>query len=48
MYVFWRKLTGKRPPTALQLGNIAACKYQYKGLKKGLWQYGLLVGKKPF
>ena len=26
---------------------IAACKFQYQGMKKGLWQYGLIVGKKP-
>jgi hypothetical protein len=30
----------------MQKKNIRACKYQYRAVKKGLWQYGLVVGKK--
>jgi hypothetical protein len=33
-------------PTEIQKGNITACKFQYKAMKKGLWQYGLITGKK--
>jgi hypothetical protein len=32
--------------TAMQKKNIKACKFQYRGMKKGLWQYGLIVGTK--
>ena len=43
----WKKLqrayTGSRP----QEENINAGKFQYYGLKEGLWQYGVLVGQKP-
>jgi hypothetical protein len=30
----------------MQLNNIKACKYQYIGMQKKLWQYGLIVGQK--
>jgi tocopherol O-methyltransferase len=44
LYVWYRKnFRGKRP-TAFQLKNIIACKYQYLGLKKRLWGYGIIVG----
>ena len=46
-YVKWMKLTSSRRPTPHQLGNIRACRCQYLALKKGLWQYGLMTGKKP-
>lgn len=46
LYVNWKNLTSSRKPTPHQLGNIAACRQQYLGMKKGLWQYGLITGKK--
>jgi tocopherol O-methyltransferase len=45
-YVWWRKIFMGKSPTEMQQKNIDACKYQYKGMKKGLWQYGLIVGTK--
>ena len=47
LYVTWKKLTGSNRATDMQLKNIRACKYQYKGMKDGLWIYGLIHGKKP-
>jgi tocopherol O-methyltransferase len=47
LYLLWKKISFSKPATATQKGNIYACKYQYHGMKKGLWQYGLIVGKKP-
>lgn len=46
LYLLWKKINFSKPPTEFQKKNIAACKYQYKGIKKGLWQYGLITGKK--
>lgn len=46
MYLWWKKINFSRPATEMQKKNIAACKYQYKGMKKGLWQYGLISGIK--
>lgn len=46
MYLAWKKITWSKPPSALQKGNIAACKYQYHAMKKALWQYGLVVCRK--
>lgn len=46
LYVFFKKLMGSDKSTPMQRANIRACKYQYLGLKKGLWQYGLFVGWK--
>jgi SAM-dependent methyltransferase len=43
LYLRWRKWVFSRRATELQKGNITACKCQYHGLKKGLWQYGLLT-----
>jgi len=46
LYVWYRKsFMGKRP-TEFQLKNIIACKYQYQGLKKKLWEYAIIVGTK--
>ncbi|MBC7947085.1 MAG: methyltransferase domain-containing protein [Chitinophagaceae bacterium] len=45
-YVWWKRLR-LSSPSALQVGNIKACKYQYLGMKRKLWQYGLIVGEKP-
>jgi len=47
LYLGWKKINFSAPATDMQKKNIAACKYQYLGLKKGLWQYGLVSGKKP-
>jgi cyclopropane fatty-acyl-phospholipid synthase-like methyltransferase len=46
LYLLWKKLTFSSRATPMQKGNIAACKYQYWGMKKGLWEYGLIVGRK--
>ena len=47
LYLAWKTITFSNRATKLQKKNIAACKYQYKGMKKRLWQYGLVVGTKP-
>jgi ubiquinone/menaquinone biosynthesis C-methylase UbiE len=47
MYLLWKKINFSKPATDFQKKNIAACKYQYKGMKKNLWQYGLITGQKP-
>jgi ubiquinone/menaquinone biosynthesis C-methylase UbiE len=47
LYLVWKKITFSKPATEMQKTNIKACKYQYKGMKKSLWEYGLIVGKKP-
>ena len=47
LYLWWKKLTSKRRFSDTQKKNIQACKYQYVGMKKKLWQYGLIVGEKP-
>jgi SAM-dependent methyltransferase len=46
LYLLWKKINFSKPATDFQKKNITACKYQYIGLKKGLWQYGLIIGKK--
>ncbi len=46
LYLVWKKINFSKPATAMQKRNIAACKYQYLGMKKGMWQYGLIVGIK--
>lgn len=46
MYMLWKKMTFSYKTTEMQKANIKACKFQHLGLKKGLWQYGLIVGKK--
>jgi tocopherol O-methyltransferase len=47
LYLTWKKLTFSNRATEMQKKNILACKYQYTGMQKGLWQYGLITGKKP-
>ncbi|MEK7224398.1 MAG: methyltransferase domain-containing protein [Bacteroidota bacterium] len=47
LYLLWRKINFSKPATDMQKKNIRACKFQYRGMKKGLWQYGLIVGTKP-
>ncbi len=46
LYLGWKKINFSKPATEMQKKNIKACKYQYKGMKKGMWQYGLITGKK--
>lgn len=47
LYLTWKKISLSNRATHMQKKNISACKYQYKGRKKGLWQYGLITGIKP-
>jgi cyclopropane fatty-acyl-phospholipid synthase-like methyltransferase len=47
LYLGWKKINFSKPATEMQKKNIKACKFQYTGMKKGLWQYGLITGKKP-
>ena len=47
LYLLWKSITFSNRATVMQKKNIEACKYQYYGMKKGLWQYGLIVGRKP-
>lgn len=47
IYLLWKKINFSKPATDMQKKNIMACKFQYKGMKKGLWQYGITIGKKP-
>jgi hypothetical protein len=46
LYLFWKKITFSNRASEMQKKNIIACKHQYHGMKKGLWQYGLIVGEK--
>ena len=43
----WKKIKRNYKWTHLHEQNIEACKYQYLGLKEGLWQYGIISGVKP-
>jgi tocopherol O-methyltransferase len=47
IYLLWKTLTFSNRATEMQKKNIEACKYQFYGMKNGLWQYGLIVGRKP-
>lgn len=47
LYLLWKTISFSNRSTAVQRANIRACKYQYQGMKKGLWQYGLITGRKP-
>jgi tocopherol O-methyltransferase len=46
LYLLWKTISFSNRATEMQKRNISACKYQYQGLKKGLWQYGLITGVK--
>jgi ubiquinone/menaquinone biosynthesis C-methylase UbiE len=46
LYLLWKTITFSNHATEMQKKNIAACKHQYHGMKKGLWQYGLVIGTK--
>ena len=47
LYLLWKTITFTKRTTEMQKKNIAACKHQYDGFRKSLWQYGLVVGTKP-
>jgi tocopherol O-methyltransferase len=47
LYLLWKSISFSNNATEMQKANIQACKFQYLGMKKGLWQYGLIVGRKP-
>ena len=46
LYLFWKTISFSNNATDMQKGNINACKYQLTGLRKRLWQYGLITGIK--
>jgi cyclopropane fatty-acyl-phospholipid synthase-like methyltransferase len=46
LYLLWKTISFSNHATEMQKKNIAACKFQYHGMKKGLWQYGLVAGSK--
>lgn len=46
LYLLWKTLTFSNRANEMQKKNIEACNYQYHGMRKGLWQYGLMVGTK--
>lgn len=46
LYLAWKKLTFSYKTTSVQKGNIKACKFQYIGMKKKLWEYGMIGGIK--
>lgn len=46
LWAAWKKMTFRYGWNKVQEGNIEACKWQYKGLKQGLWIYGIIVGTK--
>jgi tocopherol O-methyltransferase len=47
LYVAWKKLSFSNRTTEMQKNNIRACKYQYYGMQKSLWQYWLFTARKP-
>lgn len=46
LYLIWKKLTFSYKTTPVQKGNIRACKFQYIGMKRKLWEYGMIGGIK--
>ncbi len=46
IYLAWKKINFSKPASDFQKKNIRACKFQYQGMKRGLWQYGIIVGTK--
>jgi ubiquinone/menaquinone biosynthesis C-methylase UbiE len=47
LYLLWKTISFSNNAMEMQKKNIVACKHQYYGMKRGLWQYGLIVGTKP-
>jgi len=46
LYLLWKTIIFSNRATSMQKKNITACKFQYLGMKKRLWQYGLVAGVK--
>lgn len=46
IWAFWKKITFRYKWNKVQQDNIDACLFQYKGMKMGLWGYGMIVGEK--
>lgn len=46
IYLVWKSITFSNRATGMQKKNITACKFQYVGMKKRLWEYGLITGTK--
>ena len=46
LYLLWKTITFSNRATEMQKKNIKACRYQYLGMKRGLWKYGIVVGTK--
>lgn len=46
LYLIWKKITFSYKTTPVQKGNIRACKFQYIGMKRKLWEYGMIGGIK--
>lgn len=46
LYLAWKSLNFSNRATHFQRMNIRACKYQYMGLRRSLWKYGLITGRK--
>src|SRR5688572_4164619 len=47
LYLIWKTITFSNHATEMQKKNINACRYQYLGMKKKLWEYGIITGIKP-
>jgi len=47
LYHLWKTITLSNRATEVQKKNINACRYQYLGMKRGLWEYGIVSGVKP-
>lgn len=46
LYLAWKKLTFSYRSTPVQVANIRACKFQHTGMKRNLWEYGMIGGQK--
>ena len=46
LYLLWKTITFSNRASAIQKMNIQACKYQFIGMKKKLWLYGLITAQK--
>ena len=46
LYLLWKTIIFSNRATTMQKMNIQACKYQFVGMKKKLWQYGLITAQK--
>ena len=46
IWAIWKKYIMRKPWGELQIQNIKGAFYQYLGMRKGLWKYGLFVATK--